>query len=131
MKTLARILTGVVALFFLGFGLAFLINPDAVIGQVSISAVGIAGMSTIRANMAGAFATAGIFLAIAAIMARKNALLAPGVFLAVVVIGRILGLVIDGSDPQAIQPLVLEILFLAIVTFAYTTFGKSENVAVN
>lgn len=131
MKTLARILTGVVALFFLGFGLAFLINPDAVIGQVSISAVGIAGMSTIRANMAGAFATAGIFLAIAAIMARKNALLAPGVFLAVVVIGRILGLVIDGSDPQAIQPLVLEILFLAIVTFAHTTFGKSENVAVN
>ena len=75
MKTTARILIGIVALMMVGSGLIYMFNPDAVLSTTQITHDSLFGRANIRANMGGPMVTFGLFLAMGAYWARKDALL--------------------------------------------------------
>ena len=50
MKTVARILIGVVALLMLGNGLVYMFNPDAQLGRTLVTPDNIVGLANIRAS---------------------------------------------------------------------------------
>ena len=127
MKTVARILIGVVALLMLGNGLVYMFNPDAQLGRTLITPDNIVGLANIRANIGAPMVTFGIFLAIAAIKARKDALLVFGVFAILAIIARVFGLVVDGFDPLSVRLIVGISVLLAISAASYVMLQKSES----
>ncbi len=126
MQIAARLAVGAIALLFTGLGLTFVLNPEAAIATTALTPNGIPGLATMRGALGGAFTTMGIFLAIAAIKQKKEALLVMGVFLAVAIIGNSITLLVDGFDPQPLRSIIAETVFFSICAFAYVTFRKSE-----
>ena len=126
MRTVARILSALLALFFLGTGLTYIFNPDAVLSAASITPDSIAGYAYVRSNIGGPFLTLGIFVAIAAIQARKEALLPIMVFVPIAIIARILSLIVDGSAPIVIRLLVVMSVLLVLTVSSYVMFQRSE-----
>ena len=54
MTLIARILAGLVALFFVVMGLRFYFTPETLAAEFAITPVGVAGLSTIRGDLGGA-----------------------------------------------------------------------------
>ncbi len=127
MKILARILPGILGLLFLAVGLVFMINPsgEAVLARLSLTPEGIVGLATIRSVIGGTFVTMGILLASAALKGHAKPVLIVGIFLTVALIGRIFGLVLDGSNIEVLRPVIIEIVLIAICAFSYVTLKKS------
>ncbi len=126
MKTVARVLPGIIALFLLASGVVYMFNTDAVLSTNQLTPNNAFGYANIKANMGGPFLTFGIFAAIAAIQARKEALLPIGLFFSVAIIGRIFSLIVDGVKAASIRFLIIMIVFLIMTVFSYTTFQKHE-----
>ncbi len=118
-----RGLVGLLGLFNLALGLGFLIHPLAAAENFSLSPVGVQGMATLRADMAGSFITGGLFALIGALRAKPEPLYVPIILLAVALSGRFLSLGLDGTAATAYPPMVVEAVMLAILVTAARIFA--------
>ena len=128
MKIVARVLAGVIALLFLVFGFRYMFLPDAVMATSGLEAVNVLGMATVRAFIGGGFLTFGILLVMHTVIHQETGALRFSIlFLVLSIVGRLVSLIADGSDPSAIRNLVPVSIMLIVSITALVMMEKSKS----
>ena len=128
MRTAARVLAGIVALLFLIFGFRYMFFPESVMTAAGIEAISIQGMATIRAFIGGGLLTFGILLVMHTVIHQQTGALRFSIlFLVLSIVGRLVSLFVDGSDPEAIRNLVPVTILLVLSIVSLVMFQKSDD----
>ncbi len=117
MTLLAKILVGLVAAFFLVWGLRLYFMPDAMAVEFAIVPSGLAGVSTLRGDLGGMFVAVGTFAALGLWRSASHWLYAAASIVGAVAFGRVIGFAFDGAPMPAVVAFVAEIVFIAILLF--------------
>ena len=127
MRTIARVLAGVIALLFLLFGFRYMFLPDALMATSGIEAVTPLGMATIRAFIGGGMLTFGILLVMHTVVHQETGSLRLSIlFLLLSIGGRVVSLIVDGSDPASLRNFVPVILMVIVSIVSLVLFLRSE-----
>lgn len=127
MRIVARVLAAVIALLFLVFGFRYMFFPDTLMATSGIEAVNILGMATIRAFIGGGFLTFGILLVMHTVINQETGSLRFAIlFLVLSIVGRIVSLIADGTDPSALRNFVPVSIMLIVSIASLVLFLKSE-----
>jgi hypothetical protein len=122
-----RITIGLVGLFNILIGLGFLLAPDKLAQAFFLMPIGSQGLATLRADFTGFFIGAAIFALIGAWRADPRPLMVPIVMLGLALTGRAVSLVMDGVGPEAIGPMVIEAVMLALLFVARRSFATGAS----
>ena len=123
MRSIMRVVIGLVGLLNIGLGLGFLLVPAKMGQAFFLLPVGSQGLATLRADFTGFFIGAATFALIGAWRADARLLLVPMVMLGLALAGRTFSLVADGVGPDAIGPMVIELVMLVLLIAARRTFA--------
>ena len=115
MRTVIRVAIALVGLFNLAVGLAFLIAPARLGAKFFLLPAGIQGLATMRADFTAFFMTGGAFALYGAWRGRAEPLTVPLLLLAIALIGRCIGIAVDGASPTAHEPMIAEAAMIAIL----------------
>jgi hypothetical protein len=115
MVLVIRVVLGLIAAFFIVFGLRFMLTPDAMAAEFFITPAGIAGLSTVRADLGGAFLGVGACVVLGLFPRATRWLHAAALIIAVIAIGRLVGFVADGATRSAITALIVEVVFVVML----------------
>lgn len=126
MHFILRILIGLLGVFYTLLGIGFLLQPMDMAASFFLEPVGIQGMATLRADFTAFFLTGGLFALYAAVKDLREALLVPLALIATAFTGRIVSLALDGMEPTAVQPMVVEAVTIALLLLALRTHGNSK-----
>lgn len=125
MKLTARILLGLVALFMLANGLRLMFDPAGALPGLSTTANGVEGLSHIRALWGGALTAIGLSVAIAAVTQNIINARAAVLFTFMLVIGRVVGIIVDGTYDQAILFTAVPIVVFLLLLTAHKLLDKA------
>lgn len=115
MKMAIKIFTGLVGLFVLINGLAFMFKPELVMIHSAIDANNAFGMSTIRGLIGGSMLAAA-FLTLQALIKSKPELLYPAALILLGwTLGRIVSLITDGFHKGVLTSGVMISLVMAVI----------------
>jgi len=114
MGLIIRLLVGVAGLLAVVIALGFWINPDMLAVQFSIAPQGPLGFSTLRADFGALFAGTGVFAVAAAVRNNARLMTAPLLLIGIGFAGRLLTIALSGYDASMLQPMVTEIVLIAI-----------------
>jgi hypothetical protein len=117
MTWVARILVGLVAAFFLVWGLRFYFSPDAMAAEFSIAPSGVPGVSTVRGDLGGMFIGVGLLAASGLRRGSHRLLYSAATIIGAVAFGRVVGFAFEGTPVTTIVPFVAELVFVAILLF--------------
>lgn len=106
-------------LFDLMIGLSFLLNPAETAVGFGISANGLQGLSTIRADFTAFFGVVAVCMMIGAWRRNGDLLLVPAAVMGIAVTVRGLSLAIDGTYPGWHVPMLVEALHVALLVAAW------------
>ncbi len=126
MRTIMRLLIGLVGLFNIAVGLGFLVYPAKLGAAFFLTPVGSQGLATLRADFPGFFIGASIFALIGAWRAQATPLFVPIVMLGLAIFGRFVSLAIDGVGPEAIPPMIVEAIMLTLLLTGVRVFGRAS-----
>jgi Domain of unknown function (DUF4345) len=118
-----KFLVGLVALFFLVWGVRFIFTPEAMAAAFSIVPNGEAGLATVRGDLGGAFVAIGAFAALGLWQRDAHWLWAAMAVIGAIAIGRIVGFAFDGFEPMTVVPFVVELVFIAVLLFGVRRLG--------
>lgn len=121
----ARILVGLMAVFFFAMGVLFWVSLDAQAAQFQIAAAGDLGRASIRADFGSFFLSVGVFCGYAAWKQCGGAALAAAVLFGVALLGRLFTLAVEGAAAGAVQPMVVEAVCVAILLWARAGWKKA------
>lgn len=119
-----RVVIGLVGLLNIGLGLGFLLAPEKMGQAFFLMPIGSQGLASLRADFTGFFIGAAIFALIGAWRADPRPLLVPLVMLGLALTGRTFSLFVDGVGPDAIGPMVIELVMLVVLVVARRSFAK-------
>lgn len=122
MRTVMRLVIGLVGLFNIAIGLGFLATPAALAAKFFLTPLGSQGLATLRADFPGFFITGGVFALIGALRGDAGPLRVPMLLLAIAIGGRFVSLAVDGRGPEAIQPMVAEAVMILLLLLASRSF---------
>lgn len=125
MRTVLRVVIGLVGVFNILIGLGFLLAPDRLAAAFFLAPVGSQGMATLRADFPGFFIGAAVFALVGAVRARSAPLLVPMLMLGLALFGRFVSLALDGMGPEAVQPMVVEVVMLSLLGLGWRNFDKT------
>lgn len=106
-------------LFDLMIGLSFLLNPAETALGFGVSANGLQGLSTLRADFTSFFGVVAVCMMIGAWRRNGDLLLVPAAVMGIAVTVRGLSLAIDGTYPGWHVPMVVEALHVALLVAAW------------
>ena len=129
MKILAKVLPGILALAFLGLGLLFMFNPAATVERLQLAPQALDGWANIRSVNGGLFVGMAMLLIHGLLKGEGMPIRMVGILLAIIALGRIVSLVLDGFAGHLIAPIVVEIVLVAICLFSAKTLGADEAAA--
>lgn len=124
MRSIMRVVIGLVGLFNLAVGIGFLFVPQQLAAAFFLSPIGTQGMATLRADFPGFFIGASVFALLGAWRADARLLLVPMLMLGLALTGRVVSIALDGMAPTAIQPMVVEVVMLALLLVARRSFAQ-------
>jgi hypothetical protein len=127
LKTIARIvvaLQGAAALFI---ALNLIADPVTVGGQLGFSPIGDLGLASLRGDVGGLFAGAGVFMLWAAWQGDRAYLVPPLVFVAIALAARTVSLAMTGFTPELVPPMVVEGLSVALLLAAHAMFAQATD----
>lgn len=125
-ERILRYLTGAAGLLFIVIGLGLLVRPGTQAAMFAVFPSGNAGLSTVRADLAGLFFGMGTFALAGAALASVELLTVPGVLLGFIAGGRLINLIADGTTPEAIRSLVIEVVVLALLAATIRSLRRGE-----
>ncbi len=126
---IARGLAGLVALFLLYIGLRYTFTPDALSGQIAITANDAFGASNIRA-MGAPMMALGILTGIGAVKGVFEFLIPAPLYFLMLIVTRIVSIVTEGSDPGITRALILAIVFFVITEVAAQLVKRAKKADV-
>lgn len=115
MRIILRAALGLCGGLALMLALGFLAQPETSAARLGLSAVGPVGLSTLRGDMTGLFALIGGFAVAAAVRERAIYLVAPAVLVSVILVGRGVSAVVDGSGGGSLPLIGVEVAMLAVM----------------
>ena len=118
MKTVLRILLGLLALFFFVMGAQFLLSPVSTAAQFGLEALDLSGMSSLRSFNAGLFLGLGLLLGLRIFRVELSGFLTIALFEATIVVGRLVSMVFDGSSAQLWLAVAIEVTAVAALLAA-------------
>ncbi len=118
-----RAVIGLVGLFNVTIGLAFLVVPQKLAAAFFLSPIGSQGMATLRADFPGFFIGASVFALVGAWRGEARPLLVPLLMLGIALFGRVISILVDGMAPTAIQPMTVEAVMIGLLLLAYRRFS--------
>jgi len=125
MKIAARILVGLVALFFLVYGLRFYFTPQSMAAEFAVTPIDLPGLSTMRGDLGGMFIAVGVFAALGLRSGHARRLYTAATIVGAVAFGRAIGFVLDGTAPTTFVPFAIELVFIAILAFGARVLRES------
>lgn len=129
MRNIARVLVALVGLLNLVLGGGFLVNTVKSGHDFFLTANGIQGIATMRADMTSFFLVAAICALYGAWKGRAVPLLVPMLLFGIALFGRFVSLALDGASPTVAMPMIVEAVMIAVLLFGYRTLGKSGDAA--
>ncbi|MEM7028570.1 MAG: DUF4345 family protein [Chloroflexota bacterium] len=127
MRNIARILAGIIALLFLAFGFRYMFLPEPLMATSGLEATSLLGMATIRAFIGGGFLAFGILLVMHTVINQETGVLRFAIlFLILSIVGRIVSLIADGSDPAALRNFVPVSIMVIVSIASLVLFQRSE-----
>ena len=99
MRIVLTALIFVGGLFFFATGIGFLIDPVGSGQSFGIAARGPTGMAAIRADMTAFFVIAAVCMLVGAWRRNGDLLLVPAGLFGVALLGRIVSMAVDGTEP--------------------------------
>lgn len=114
MGLIIRLLVGLAGLLALVLALGFWINPDMLAMKFGIAPQGPLGFSTLRADFGALFAGAGALAIAAALRNNARLITAPLLLIGFGFSGRLLTIALSGYDASMLQPMIVEIVLIAI-----------------
>lgn len=121
METTMQIIAGVLAVPLAALGLRSLLMPTNMADAVGLSAPGVPGLSEIRSVLGGLLAGSSALIVFGLATDDTTWFLAVAVLMAVAIVGRLLGLAIDGVESSVIPPLVIEIVVAVVMVVTAAT----------
>ncbi|MFZ4603421.1 MAG: hypothetical protein ACOYM8_13305 [Caulobacterales bacterium] len=125
MKIVMRVALVLLALFNAALGVGFLLKPAELGQQFFLSPIGAQGLATMRADFTAFFIGAAVFALIGAWRAKPGPLYPPILLLSIAFAGRCVSLALDGVQPTAFQPMIVEAVMIAILASAAAVFRKA------
>jgi hypothetical protein len=123
-----HVLITIVRIVLLGLGVltlplaaGFLLTPARVALRLGLEATGPVGLSTLRGDFFALFLMFGLSAIYASVRNRSDVLIIPMIMIAVIILGRLFSAVVDGSGPEALPLIAVEVVMLAIVFVGYRT----------
>jgi len=123
-----HILITIVRIVLLGLGVltlplaaGFLLAPARVALRLGLEPTGPVGLSTLRGDFFALFLMFGLTAIYASVRNRSDVLIIPMIMIAVIILGRLFSAVVDGSGPEALPLIAVEVVMLAIVFLGYRT----------
>lgn len=120
METTLNIFVILATIMLSGLGIMSMFAPRRMVANFAIEPVGTAGLSTIRSVIGGLFLASVALLVIGLTTGQTLGYVAVAILMAVVAIGRIVGILADGFDKAVLPPLVAELVIIAVLIAAYT-----------
>ncbi|MEM7126771.1 MAG: DUF4345 family protein [Chloroflexota bacterium] len=126
MKTLAKVLSGILTLVFVGLGLLFMFNPAATLELIQLTPEAAGGWAGIRSVFGGLFLGLAVLLLRGLMYEEWLPIRIAGIILAITILGRIISLVADGFETNLLGPIIVEIVLVAISLFSARQFEKTK-----
>ena len=123
MDAVLQVLVGLSCLFLAGLGARTMFVPKSMFGILAIEPEGPAGLNTIRGFLGGLFIGSSIVLASGLATGNTTFFLAVATVMGTVIIGRLVGIAVDGFNKKVVFPLVVETVMVAIFIVAHTQLG--------
>ena len=120
MESVLQGLVGLSCLFLAGLGARSMFSPNSMIEILAVEPEGPAGLNTIRGFLGGLFIGSSVVLATGLATGNTTFFLAVAMVMGVVVVGRLVGIAIDGFDKKVLFPLVLELIMVMVFLAAHT-----------
>jgi hypothetical protein len=127
MRPIMRVVIGLVGLLNIALGLGFLLAPAKMAQGFFLLPIGSQGLASLRADFTGFFIGAATFALIGAWRADPRPLLVPLVMLGLALVGRSFSLVVDGVGPDAIAPMVIELVMLVVLIAGRRSFAAGAH----
>ena len=121
MITIVRIVLLGLGVLTLPLAAGFLLAPARVALRLGLEPTGPVGLSTLRGDFFALFLMFGLTAIYASVRNRSDVLIIPMIMIAVIILGRLFSAVVDGSGPEALPLLAVEVVMLAIVFLGYRT----------
>ncbi|MCJ8309773.1 MAG: DUF4345 family protein [Rhizobiaceae bacterium] len=126
MKLTARILLALVALFMLINGVRLMISPGSALAGLLVDATGAESLSNVRALWGGAITAIGISVVIAAVTGKIENARPAVLFTFMLVIGRVIGMAVDGMFDRAIIFTSVPVVVFLILLAAHTLLDSAQ-----
>ena len=125
METVLQGLVGLSCLFLVGLGARTMFAPKSMVEILAVEPEGPAGLNTMRGFLGGLFIGSSIVLATGLATGNTTFFLAVATVMGVVVVGRLVGIAVDGFDRRAVFPLVAEVVMVTIFIVASAQLGPN------
>jgi hypothetical protein len=118
MRHVLRLLVGTLGLLFIAIMATLWFNMGALLAQVGITPNGLIGRATVRADIAGLFGSIGLFALMAALRESRAWALGALTMTSVAIVGRLVGIALDGSGPGVWSPIIVEAVLILLLLAA-------------
>jgi|TARA_R110002020_G_scaffold83397_1_gene206864 predicted signal transduction protein with EAL and GGDEF domain len=121
---LARVGVTLAAIFSLAMGLLFWADPmkaGAVLGLTSLNPL---GTNSLRADLAAFFLVTFIACTLALLRGKAHWLYGSALVFGLAVFGRFIGIIVDGPPVGIAQPVIIELVLVAILIFGARQLSK-------
>lgn len=123
---IGRGIFGLVALFFIGTGLMLMFSPANILNHMFIDPIdSVEGLSSIRAIWGGTTIAIWASVLLGAIRCNKDYILVGFVSLLMVLVGRLVGYLSDGSFPELLSNVIPTVIAIVLMLIAYRLMGSS------
>jgi len=116
---------GIMCIPLIILGLTAMFNPMGLVERLSVIPQGIHGLNTIRGDVGGLLMSAALLMIIGLWRSNTTWFLAVAVIMITVMFGRVIGLVVDGTDATLIPPFAVEIIVLGLMLAAHKRASES------
>jgi hypothetical protein len=121
----ARIGVVLAGLFSLTMGVMAIISPGQLGNALGIGALSPIGLNSLRADL-GSFFLASVIACVLALFAnRPQWLWGAAALYGLAVIGRFIGIVVDGPPTGIVTPIVIELVMVGLLVFGAKKLGRS------
>ncbi len=124
MKLVIRALVGIAGLLAVLVALGFWFNPDMLAAEFGITAQSALGYSTLRSDFGALFGGVGAFAIAAAVRNSARLLSAPLLLIGIGLCGRVLSIALSGYEASMLQPLVTEVVLIALFALGRRTLPQ-------
>lgn len=121
---IARICVVLAGLFSLAMGVMAFISPEQLGAALGISALSPIGVNSMRADFGSFFLASFIACALALFAGRASWLWGAAALYAIAVVGRFVGILVDGAPEGIAQPVIIELLLVAMLSFGARTLAR-------